>query len=88
MDRNGYDIVIILVNYFSKYPFLIPYYKNIDAKEAARLYIYYIYRIYGLLDTIVSDHRPQFILAFWKEFTRILGIKLKLFIVYYPQTDG
>ena len=57
VDYNGYDIVIVLVNYFSKYPFLIPYYKNINAKEAARLYIYYIYRIYRLLDTIILDYR-------------------------------
>jgi hypothetical protein len=35
MDLNGYDIVMILVDYFSKRPFLIPYYKNINAKEAA-----------------------------------------------------
>ena len=35
VDRNGYDIVIILVNYFSKRPFLISYYKNINNKEAA-----------------------------------------------------
>ena len=35
IDRNGYNIVIILVNYFSKYLFLIPYYKNINAKDAA-----------------------------------------------------
>jgi len=58
VDHDGYDIVIILVNRFSKRPFLIPYYKNIDAKEAARLYIYYIYQIYGLLDTIVLDRGP------------------------------
>jgi hypothetical protein len=51
-------MVMILVNRFSKRPFLIPYYKNINTKEAARLYIYYIYQIYGLLDTIVSDYRP------------------------------
>jgi hypothetical protein len=56
VDRDGYDIVIILVNRFGKRPFLIPCYKNIDAKEVARLYIYYIYRIYGLLDTIISDY--------------------------------
>jgi hypothetical protein len=43
VDRNGYDIVIISVNHFSKRSFLIPYYKNINTKEAARLYIYYIY---------------------------------------------
>jgi len=35
IDRNGYDMVIILVNHFSKRPFLIPCYKNINAKEAA-----------------------------------------------------
>jgi len=81
-------MVIILVNRFSKRPFLIPCYKNIDAKEAAQLYIYYVYRIYGLLDTIISNYSPQFILAFWNEFTRILGIRLKLFIVYHPQTNG
>ena len=77
-------MVIILVNYFGKRLFLIPYYKNINAKEAAQLYIHYIYRIYGLPDTIILDHGPQFILAFWNEFTRILGIRLKLSTAYYP----
>ena len=57
-------MVIILVNRFSKRPFSIPYHKNINAKEAAQLYIHYVYRIYGLLDTIVLDYRLQFILAF------------------------
>ena len=51
-------MVIILVNRFSKRLFLIPYYKNINTKEAARLYIYYVYRYYGLLDTIILDRRP------------------------------
>ena len=55
MDRNGYDMVMILVNRFSKRPFLIPYYKNINTNEVARLYIYYIYQSYGPLDTIISD---------------------------------
>jgi len=57
-------MVIILVNRFGKRPFLIPYYKNINAKEAAQLYIHYVYRIYGLLDTIISNRGPQFISAF------------------------
>ena len=51
-------MVIILVNRFSKRLFLIPYYKNINAKEAAQLYIYYVYRIYGPPDTIISDYGP------------------------------
>jgi len=82
-DRNGYDIAMILVNRFSKRLFLISYYKNINAKEVAQLYIYYIYQIYRPLDTIISDRGSQFISAFWNKFTQILSIKLKLFIAYY-----
>ena len=34
---------MILVNCFGKRLFLIPYYKDINAKEVAQLYIYYVY---------------------------------------------
>ena len=51
-------MVIILVNRFSKRPFLIPYYKNINTKKVAQLYIYYVYRIYGPLDIIILDRGP------------------------------
>jgi hypothetical protein len=49
---------MVIVNRFSKRLFLIPYYKNINTKEAAQLFIYYVYRIYGPLDTIISDYSP------------------------------
>ena len=49
-------MAMIVVDCFGKCLFLILCYKDIDAKEAARLYIYYVYRIYGPPDTIVSDH--------------------------------
>jgi len=49
---------MVIVNRFSKRPFLILYYKNINTKEVAWLYIYYVYRIYRLLDIIMSDYRP------------------------------
>jgi hypothetical protein len=63
-DRNGYDTAMILVDRFGKRSFTIPCKKTIDAKETARLYIHYIYRIYGPPVTIVSDRGPQFISAF------------------------
>ena len=42
-DRDGYNMVIILVDHFGKRPFLIPCHKDINAKEVAQLYIYYVY---------------------------------------------
>ena len=56
MDRNRYNIAIVIINYFSKRLFLIPYYKNINTKELAQLFIYYIYWIYRPLDTIISNY--------------------------------
>jgi len=35
IDCNKYDIIIIIVNRFSKRLFLIPYYKNINIEKAA-----------------------------------------------------
>jgi len=87
-DRNGYDTVFVNVDRLGKRVISIPCQKTITAKEAARLYITHIYRIYGPPDTIISDRGPQFISAFWNEFTRILGIKLKLSTAGHPQTDG
>ena len=35
INHSGYNMAIVIVNRFSKRPFLIPYYKNINTKEAA-----------------------------------------------------
>ena len=35
MDYNRYNMAMVIINRFSKRLFLIPYYKNINAKEAA-----------------------------------------------------
>ncbi len=40
-DRNGYDMVLILVDRFGKRTISIPCYKTTDAKETAWLYIQY-----------------------------------------------
>ena len=87
-DKRGYDTVLLFVDRFGKRTISIPCQKTIDAKETARLYIRYVYPIYGPPLTVVSDRGPQFISAFWKEFTSILGIKLKLSTACHPQTDG
>ena len=54
----------------------------------ARLYINNIYQFYGAPELIISDCGPQFILDFWNEFCCIFRVKVKLFTIFYPQTDG
>jgi hypothetical protein len=87
-DKAGMNIVCVFVDRLGKRPISIPCNKEIDARVLAQLYLIHIHKYYGPATTIVSDRGPQFISAFWKEFCRLLGTKLKLSTAYHPQTDG
>ena len=77
-DREGYDNVFVVIDRLSKQPISVPCLKTVTAQDMAKIFIRTVYRYYGAPETIVSDRGPQFVSAFWKEFTRILGVKLKL----------
>jgi transposase InsO family protein len=71
-------MLIVFICRLNKRSISVPYYKNTDVKETARIYLDRVWRYYGPADTIVSDRGPQFISEFWKEFNRILRTKIKL----------
>jgi transposase InsO family protein len=87
-DRHGFDNVMVVVDRLSKRSISIPCQKTISALETARLFILHIYRWKGPPDTIISDRGGQFVSAFWMEFCKIIGAKLKLSTAHHPQTDG
>jgi hypothetical protein len=60
----------------------------INARGIAELFLKYIWCREGYPDSIVSDRGPQFVFSFWAEVCHILGIKIKLFTAFHPQTDG
>jgi hypothetical protein len=55
-DKNSYNAILVVVNRLSKQAFSLPYYKTTTARGMAELYIQYIYRSKGVLDTIISDY--------------------------------
>jgi hypothetical protein len=54
-NKNGYDVILVVINRLSKQAFSLPCFKTTTVKDMAELYIQYIYRIKGVLDTIVLD---------------------------------
>jgi hypothetical protein len=87
-DKKGMNMVCVFVDRLGKRPVSVPCDKLVDAQVMAQLYLVYVHKYYGPPTTIVSDRGPQFISAFWDEFCRLLGTKLKLSTPYHPQTDG
>ena len=61
--------------------------KEILAEELAQLFRDNIWKLYRLLKNVISDKRPQFIVNLTKKLNKILGIKMKLLIFFYLQTN-
>ncbi len=61
---------------------------NILSEGIAKIYRYNIWKLHGVPKKILSDRGPQFTLKFMEEFTKALGTKRQLSIVYHSQTDG
>jgi len=53
----------------------------------ARLFRDNIWKLYRLLESIISDRGLQFAAEMTKELNRMLGIKTRLSMSYHPQTD-
>lgn len=50
-------------------------------------YIFELVSLHGVPLSIMLDRGPQLISHFWKSFQRGFGTKVKLSIIFHPQTD-
>jgi hypothetical protein len=55
MDKKGFDNVFVVINRLGKRAFSLPCYKTATAANAANLYYQHVWRVYGLLETVISD---------------------------------
>jgi transposase InsO family protein len=67
---------------------LVPYTKTTTAPEFAQMFIDYVIRLHGILDSIVSDRGSIFTSQFWTVLSKTLDLKKRLSTAFHPQTDG
>jgi len=73
-ESSGHDVVMTVIDSISKRVHFVPMHTMVTVEGAARLFLYYVWKLYGLPKRVVSDHRLQFIASFTKELYRLLGI--------------
>jgi len=61
--------------------------ERMSAEELVRLFIDNIWKLYRLLEIVVSNRGPQFAVELTKELNRMLGIEMRLSTVFHPQID-
>jgi len=64
-NSNGFINVIVVVNYLIKMRHIIPM-DLIDVILVAECFVKYVFKLYGLPDSIISNYRSQFISDFWQ----------------------
>ena len=62
--------------------------KGMLVEGLARLFRDNIWKLHGLLESVVSDRGPQFAVELTKELNRMLGIQMRLLTAFHPQTNG
>ena len=84
---QGYNSILVVVDQLTKMVHFILTTEKTSAEGLARLFRDNMWKLHGLPESIISDRGPQFAAGLMKELNEILGIKSKLSMAFYPQTD-
>ena len=87
LKSNEKDMIIVIVNRFTKMIQLKATIINVSSEEIAKIYQDEIWKLYGIPRTILSNRGPQFASRFIEDLAKALETKRMLLTVYHPQTD-
>jgi len=85
---QGYNSILVVVDRLTKMVHFIPTMEKTSAEGLARLFRDNVWKLHGLPESIISDRGPQLMAGLMRELNEMLGIKSKLSMVFYPQTNG
>lgn len=85
---NGYDVILVVVDRFTKYAHFLPLKHPYTAMSVAQSLLQHVIKLHGVPKTIVSDRDPVFTSNFWTELFHVFNTKLQMSTAYHPQSDG
>jgi hypothetical protein len=85
---GGHNMVMIVVDSFTKMVRFIKCARDVDGKQAAELYLQHVWCLFGQPEVIVSDRGTQFTGAFWRMLHARMGTKVGLTASHHPQANG
>ena len=84
----GFDSVMVVVDHgLMKGVILAPCQKTVDTAGISQLFFDFVFKRFGLHNTLISDCGPQFASAFARELACLLNYDVRLSTAYHPQTD-
>lgn len=84
----GPQVILTVVDHFSKAAHFIPLPKLPVAKEPANTLVQQVFRLHGIPMDIVSDLGSQFVSGVWRTFCMALVAMVSLSSGFHPQSNG
>ena len=85
---EGFRLVMVVVDRFSKYDVFIPASSECPVEEAALIFFSNVVKHFGKPEDIVSNQDTQFTGRFWVDLFKMWGTECKLSTTNHPRTDG
>jgi len=85
---KGHDSILVVCDRFLKMSHFVATIEKTMAKGLARLFRDNVWKLHGLLESVISDRRPQFAVGLTKKLNKMLGIETKLSMAYHSQING
>jgi len=82
------DAILVLCDRLSEMAYFVVTTKEISAEELVILFKNNVWKLYRLLESMISDRELQFVADLTKKLNRMLGIEIKLSILCHLQTDS
>ena len=83
----GKDAILVVCDQLSKMTHFVATTEETLAEGLARLFWDNVWKLPGLPESMVLDRGPQFAAELMKELNQMLGIEMKLSMVFHPQID-
>jgi hypothetical protein len=84
----GHNMVMIVVDSFTKMARFIKCPRDVDGRAAAELFLNNVWCLFGQPEVIVTDRGPQFSGSFWKMLHERMGTRVGLTASCHPQANG
>ena len=84
---RGHDSILVVCDKFSKMLYFITTIEKIMAERLVKLFGDNMWKLHGLLESVISDRGPQFVAGLIKELNEMLGIEMKLSITFHLQIE-
>lgn len=87
-SSNRYNVIMVVVDKFTKYAHFIPLAHPFTALQVAQVYMDHIYKLHGLPQALISDRDRIFTSSVWQNLFKLFDTQLLMSSSYHPLTDG